>query len=97
MYLIIAEKPSLAKNILAGIAKVQSNEMKKRNGYYEGGSFIVSWVFGHLFSLADIEDYSPTDNPKWTICRASPRSLNSISKEARTKRLTRVLKGSLKR
>ena len=67
MYLIIAEKPSLAKNILAGIAKVQSNEMKKRNGYYEGGSFIVSWVFGHLFSLADIEDYSPTDNPKWTM------------------------------
>ncbi len=67
MYLIIAEKPSLAKNILAGVAKVQNSEMKKRNGYYEGGSFIVSWVFGHLFSLADIEDYSPTDNPKWTM------------------------------
>lgn len=67
MYLIIAEKPSLAKNILAGIAKVQSDEMKKHNGYYEGGSYIVSWVFGHLFSLADIEDYSPTESTKWTM------------------------------
>lgn len=67
MYLIIAEKPSLARNIIAGIEKVQSDEMKKRNGYFEGGNFIVSWVFGHLFSLADIEDYCPTENPKWTM------------------------------
>ncbi|MBO5374099.1 MAG: topoisomerase C-terminal repeat-containing protein [Clostridia bacterium] len=67
MYLIIAEKPSLARNILAGIEKVQSAEMKKRGGYYEGGSFIVTWVFGHLFSLADIEDYSPTESTKWTM------------------------------
>lgn len=67
MYLIIAEKPSLAKNILAGIAKVQDNEMKKRDGYFEGGNFVVTWVFGHLFSLADIEDYSPSENSKWTM------------------------------
>ncbi|MBQ8566492.1 MAG: topoisomerase C-terminal repeat-containing protein [Clostridia bacterium] len=67
MYLIIAEKPSLARNIMAGIARVQSEELKKKNGYYEGGNYIVTWVFGHLFSLADIEDYSPTENPKWTM------------------------------
>ena len=67
MYLIIAEKPSLARNIMAGIAKVQSKELVKKNGYYEGGDYIVTWVFGHLFSLADIEDYSPTENPKWTM------------------------------
>ena len=67
MYLVIAEKPSLARNIMAGIARVQSEELKKKNGYYEGGNYIVTWVFGHLFSLADIEDYSPTENPKWTM------------------------------
>ena len=67
MYLIIAEKPSLARNIMAGIAKVQPNELVKKNGYYEGGNYVVTWVFGHLFSLADIEDYSPTENPKWTM------------------------------
>ncbi len=67
MHLIIAEKPSLARNILAGIAKLQKDEMKKYNGYYEGGAYIVTWVFGHLFSLADIEDYSPTQSGKWTM------------------------------
>lgn len=67
MKLIIAEKPSLARNIIQGIGKVQSDEMKKKNGYFEGGDYIVTWAFGHLFSLADIEDYSPTDSPKWTM------------------------------
>jgi len=67
MYLIIAEKPSLARNILSGIAKLQSDEMKKFNGYYEGGNYVVTWVFGHLFSLADVEDYSPTPDGKWTM------------------------------
>ena len=67
MYLIIAEKPSLARNIIAGIAKLQKDEMKKYNGYYEGGNYIVTWVFGHLFSLADIEDYSPTESGRWTM------------------------------
>ena len=67
MKLIIAEKPSLARNIIQGIGKIQSDEMKKKNGYFEGGDYIVTWAFGHLFSLADIEDYSPTDSPKWTM------------------------------
>ena len=67
MYLIIAEKPSLARNIIAGIARLQNDEMKKYNGYYEGGRYIVSWVFGHLFSLADIEDYSPSESGRWTM------------------------------
>jgi DNA topoisomerase-3 len=63
--LIIAEKPSLARNIVAGIDAT----MKKANGYYEGGDYIVTWAFGHLFSLCDIEDYqeNPSENAKWTI------------------------------
>lgn len=67
MYLIIAEKPSLARNILAGISKLQDNEMKKYNGYYEGGNYVVTWVFGHLFSLADIEDYTQSESGRWTM------------------------------
>lgn len=54
MILIIAEKPSLARNICAGIG-----EMKKRNGYFEGCGYLVSWAFGHLFGLCDIETYNP--------------------------------------
>ena len=67
MKLIIAEKPSLARNIIAGIAKVQKEEMKKKNGYFEGGDYIVTWAFGHLFSLADIEDYTGSTSTKWTM------------------------------
>ncbi|MDY3927998.1 MAG: DNA topoisomerase, partial [Clostridia bacterium] len=62
--LIIAEKPSLARNIAAGIG-----DMKKSNGYFEGEGYILTWVFGHLFSLADIDYYSPNPDgtKRWTI------------------------------
>ena len=67
MKLIIAEKPSLARNILAGIARLQDNKMVGKQGYYEGGDYIVTWVFGHLFSLADIEDYTGKALGKWSL------------------------------
>ena len=64
MILIIAEKPSLGRNIAAGIGN-----MARRDGYLEGGGYIISWAFGHLFSLADIEAYSPPSDGKarWTM------------------------------
>lgn len=52
MIAIIAEKPSLARNIVAGLG-----QMNKKNGYFENDEYIVTWAFGHLFSLCDIEDY----------------------------------------
>ena len=63
MVLIIAEKPSLARNIIAGLGE----KMDKKDGYYIGQNYIVSWAFGHLFSLADIETYSPTRDNRWTL------------------------------
>ena len=59
MYLIIAEKPSLGKNIVAGIEEGKKDKMTRRTGYYEGEHYLVTWAFGHLFSLADIEEYAP--------------------------------------
>ena len=61
MIVVIAEKPSLARNIVAGIG-----DLTKKNGYYEGLGYIVTWAFGHLFSLCDIEEYTDT-NGKWTM------------------------------
>lgn len=64
MILIIAEKPSLARNIAGAIgAKV------KRNGYIEGEGYYITWAFGHLFSLCDIEEYSPSPDGtgRWTM------------------------------
>ena len=54
MVLIIAEKPSLARNIAAGIG-----QMARRDGYLEGNGYLITWAFGHLFSLCDIENYNP--------------------------------------
>lgn len=64
MKLIIAEKPSLARNIAAGIGKPIS-----RNGYIECNEYLITWAFGHLFSLADIEKYnpSPDGSNRWTM------------------------------
>ena len=53
MIAIIAEKPSLARNIVAGLG-----QMNKKNGYFENDEYVVTWGFGHLFSLCDVEDYS---------------------------------------
>ncbi len=54
MILIIAEKPSLGRNIAAGLGN-----FRKREGYLEGENCLITWAFGHLFSLADIEYYRP--------------------------------------
>ncbi len=63
MKLIIAEKPSLARNICAGIGK-----MEKKDGYFIGSDYIVSWAFGHLFSLVDIESYTGAERGSgWTL------------------------------
>ncbi len=63
MILIIAEKPSLARNIVAGIGT-----MKKSGNYYEGNGYLVTWAFGHLFSLCDIEDYTGgSQTGRWSM------------------------------
>ena len=62
MKLIIAEKPSLARNIVAGIGK-----MDKKDGFYINSDYIVTWAFGHLFSLVDIESYTGSEETRWTL------------------------------
>ncbi len=50
--LVIAEKPSVAKSI----AEVMGAEEKK-DGYFEGNGYLISWCIGHLIELAQPEDY----------------------------------------
>lgn len=52
MKLVIAEKPSVAQSI----AKVIGAD-KRRDGYLEGGGYLVSWCVGHLVELASPESY----------------------------------------
>lgn len=52
MKLVIAEKPSVAMSLAAVLG---ANE--KKDGYIEGGGYLVSWCVGHLLELAQPEAY----------------------------------------
>ena len=68
MILILAEKPSLGRNIAAAIEQIPGNaRMTRRDGYLEGNGYLVSWAFGHLFSLADVEYYNPSPDGRWSM------------------------------
>lgn len=50
--LVLAEKPSVGKDIAKNLNCTQMN-----NGYIEGKNYIVTWALGHLITLANPEDY----------------------------------------
>ena len=50
--LVLAEKPSVGRDI-ARVLECKS----EKNGYIEGGKYIVTWALGHLVTLADPENY----------------------------------------
>lgn len=54
MKVCIAEKPSVAREI-ASILGANN----KRNGYYEGNGYAVTYTFGHLCTLLEPSDYKP--------------------------------------
>lgn len=51
-HLVIAEKPSVARDI-ARVLKCQ----KKTASYIEGNEYIITWALGHLVTLEDPEGY----------------------------------------
>ncbi len=54
MKVCIAEKPSVAREI-ANILGANT----KRDGYYEGNGYAVTYTFGHLCTLFEPKDYKP--------------------------------------
>lgn len=61
MKLVIAEKPSVA----ISIAKV-IGATKKKDGYYEGNGYKVSWCVGHLIQMANPDSYDEK-YAKWNM------------------------------
>ncbi len=61
MIVCIAEKPSVAGDI----AKVLGANSRK-DGYYEGNGYQVTWTFGHLCCLKNPEEYNG-DWKKWSL------------------------------
>lgn len=54
MKVCITEKPSVARDIAAILGATV-----KRDGFYEGAGWAVTWTFGHLCCLKEPHDYSP--------------------------------------
>lgn len=55
MKVIIAEKPSVARDIAAIVGAGN-----RKDGYLEGNGYVVTWAFGHLVGLAMPEQYGIT-------------------------------------
>ena len=74
MKVVLAEKPSVARDI----AKCLGAKDKK-NGYFEGNDWAVTWAFGHMVELENPVGY----NKEWK--RWSLHSLPMIPKEFKVK------------
>lgn len=60
MIVCIAEKPSVAQDIARIIGATQRKE-----GYYEGNGYQVTWTFGHLCELKEPHEYK-TEWKRWS-------------------------------
>lgn len=61
MIVCVTEKPSVARDIATIVGAKD-----RRDGYYEGNGYQVTWTFGHLCTLKEPADY--TDNWKrWSL------------------------------
>ena len=58
--LVIAEKPSVAAGIAAALGVKE-----KKDGYIEGGGYLISWCVGHLVELAEAAAYGE-QYKKWS-------------------------------
>ncbi|MDF2450548.1 MAG: topoisomerase [Bacteroidota bacterium] len=61
MILCIAEKPSVGKEIARIVGATN-----RRDGFYEGNGYLISWTFGHLCTLKAPDDYSD-DWKRWDL------------------------------
>jgi len=60
MKTIIAEKPSVARDIAAFLGA-----NNKKDGYLEGNNYYVTWAFGHLVEIKDFKDLGYSE--KWSL------------------------------
>ena len=57
MKVIIAEKPSLGRTIATAISKSQNTNALNSKGYITVGDYIVTYAYGHLLTLQDMDSY----------------------------------------
>jgi len=99
MKLVIAEKPSVA----ISIAKVIGAN-KKKDGYYEGNGYRMSWCVGHLIQMANPDAYDekyakwnmadlpiiPSDY-KYEVSKSTKKQFNILKKLMNDKEIDTVI------
>lgn len=101
MILVIAEKPSLGKDIAAALP---GSATVKENCIYKG-EYVVTWVYGHMLTFKDPEDYDESykkwelsqlpiyfENWDQKIGKDSIKKSGAVSKRARVKQIGELLK-----
>ena len=99
MKLVIAEKPSVALSI----SKIIGAKNKK-DGYYEGNGYKVSWCVGHLIQMANPDFYDEKyakwkidDLPiipseyKYEVAKATKKQFNTLKKLMNDKEVDTVI------
>lgn len=99
MKLVIAEKPSVAISIAKAIGAT-----KKKDGYYEGNGYKVSWCVGHLIQMANPDSYDEkyakwnmADLPiipreyKYEAAKATKKQFNILKKLMNDKEIDMVI------
>ncbi|HGI6853397.1 TPA: DNA topoisomerase 3 [Streptococcus pyogenes] len=97
--LVIAEKPSVATSIAKVIGAT-----KKKDGYYEGNGYKVSWCVGHLIQMANPDAYDEkyakwniSDLPiipkqyKFEVAKATKKQFNILKKLMNDKEIDTVI------
>jgi DNA topoisomerase III len=62
MKVVLAEKPSVAKDIAAVVGATA-----KRDGYFEGNDYAVTYAFGHLVTMAEPEEMNAAWGKPWRL------------------------------
>ena len=99
MELVIAEKPSVALSI----SKIIGAKNKK-DGYYEGSGYRVSWCVGHLIQMANPDAYDEkyakwnmADLPiipkeyKYEVAKATKKQFNTLKKLMNDQKIDTVI------
>ena len=99
MNLVIAEKPSVALSIANVIGA-----KNKKDGYYEGNRYRVSWCVGHLIQMSNPDSYDEKyakwnidDLPiipseyKYEVAKATKKQFNTLKKLMNDKEVDTVI------
>lgn len=64
MKVVLAEKPSVARDIAAAIGA-----NTKRDGYFEGNDYAVTYAFGHLVTIAEPQEMNAAWGGPWRLAQ----------------------------